>query len=1391
MGEAYRGLTIRIGANTTLLESALKNINRSLTSTQTLLNIVNKGLRFDPSSTKLLSSQVDLTREKITETNTKLELMRRKYGELASDGSIAKLAAMQENFGLRVQRTRDELAKVTNTLETNHNGLMQVNEALKLGWSNNRIKENVEGFRQAVMQATDATESQKARVNELADSCRELAPEFMRLDTEMKKLGDAQEMRKLDVQIRATEAELDSLVNELVELELRERAAGSESAEFRKIKAESQIAEVAAKQLKDELDKINAALKLDPGNVQLLAARERTVKDYTEATNAALKEQEATLKELKGKGVENVSKSMLQVKQETAAATEKLKEMHKTSAQLESEISAARSQLTLYAERIRAGEQLTREEYADRQRLRKQLSDNVNEQKRITSELEKQVVLVERVTDEGRWLTVTRSQEAAKVSANSFNSTLGTTTARLARIRDLATTLGATISPVIMTLGYKVISAADDIDSAFRDMKKTVDGTEEQFESLRESALKFSQTHPVSADTILEIEAMGGQLGIAVENLEAFAETVSNLDIATNMDAQDIAQNLGQLSNILKFDVDDMDNFADALVRLGNNLPAQESAIMDIATRLAPMASLIDMNTQEVLAWSAAAASTGQGAETLGTNIAKAMGQIEATVGGYRDGLKGAAEDMANFVKVTGWSAEQFADTWERDPTAALHRFLEGLKDIDDDGGSVDAMLQRMEITSIREKTALEGLTTTLDILDESLDMSASAWGDEEKGIAAGGDAAREAAQKAEGFSGALQILKDNAQVLGAEIGNTLTPFLNILSDVLGTLAEAFRDMPDFMKYTIVAFGGLAAVVGPVGRIISQFGITASGTGATIGDAANHIETFGTKLKKLDARFATNTTGMGKAERATARYRTAVDMSETKVLQLMERQDELKGKLTASNTATATASTKMKLFGTQMQITALQSQALGTALSAAKGLMLGIVSVAVLTGLTKLAERVKENHQRAREYRESSKALYDISRKQLKVTESIAAANASYAPSYAKVREEVDKLYEAQRNLAESLEDIYSDATANMTELEMYAGIVKQLADGTERSASETETLKNTVDKLNELMGTSLSVGGEYNTNLVDENGNILANVDALDEYIKKQEEKIRLQAYEDQLSTAIKDKVDAEMAYADAIELTNAKYKEYMDYIASHPTDEAGIRMYEKAWKDAAKAEDDAKQVAINSESAYKNLYDKYMGVADGADEFANSLDGAKDSMYDAADAATRSAGTIESEFTGLVAKSPGWGYDLVKGISGGMTSPAATALVSGAARTVADIINRPLHFSLPDTGPLRQVPSWPIHMAQEWAKGAERALPIYSDAARNIAGTIADGLDVSHILEARDQAINMSMDAPTLGSTYVIYQTTLNGAVLNDDIQIQSVSRNFLTELMRKVDA
>ncbi len=76
MANDIKGITVKIGADTTDLSKAMSSANRSISTTQKQLNEVQKALKLDPSNAELLAQKYRLLMEKADETRKKLQTLK-------------------------------------------------------------------------------------------------------------------------------------------------------------------------------------------------------------------------------------------------------------------------------------------------------------------------------------------------------------------------------------------------------------------------------------------------------------------------------------------------------------------------------------------------------------------------------------------------------------------------------------------------------------------------------------------------------------------------------------------------------------------------------------------------------------------------------------------------------------------------------------------------------------------------------------------------------------------------------------------------------------------------------------------------------------------------------------------------------------------------------------------------------------------------------------------------------------------------------------------------------------------------------------------------------------------------------------------------------------------
>lgn len=830
MGDAYKGLTIKIGADTTSINSALKATEGALRQTQAMLNKLQKAFNLDPHNMSLAATYTKQLGTKASETYANLARMKDIYSRLGKENiggtSLENFSAKIGDANLKAGILHDRFNKVTAELAATYNQLEKVT-GVKLDVDHIASQESIARFKELGMAQNDIVKDSVYMARRLQEvfgkdlisdatigHLQNLKNNFVDIQSNMENIDKAAKFQRMGKDLEVLNSSAHVAAREMISL--NNASELSKSVGIQVVQQKLELVSNAAKEVDTRLEQVDNALQLDPKNV--IATEQRTVL-LAEKTNLAKERVNLLQQQLNvysANGVEKAAQSVSDVSTNLSNARERAIETNQKLEQL-------RATLLEYK---RQSDDLGKTTGVDKEGQEyRQLKLKIEQATREVSQYEQEAKKAQDAYDSAKQVSewqktkdaiadAQAQQKKAEQGAKVFGT--GITYQMTDGFKNFGYGLSNIITQPLKRLATYSLDAATDVDSSFRNMTKTVDGTQSQFDELKEAAVEFSKTHITTAEQILEIEAMGGQLGISVDNLKDFAEVASSLDIATNIDAQTISQNMGQLVNIM----DDLDvvaengsggvnNFADSLVRLGNNTPALESSIMDIATRISSQANILGMSTPDVLAWSAAIASTGQNSEAAGTAMAKTMSQIETAISQGGDKLKG-------FAEVSGMSAEDFAKTWQDSPTKALRAFIGGLENINSNGGSVEGTLQNLGITAVRQKQGLEGLTQTLGVLDDSLTMSNNAWNGVSDAWGDAGDAAREAGKKSEGFSGAVQILQNKARAAGEEIGEAFAPAIGGLSGLLSGVADGLSNMSAQGKLAVVSAGAVLAAIGPL-----------------------------------------------------------------------------------------------------------------------------------------------------------------------------------------------------------------------------------------------------------------------------------------------------------------------------------------------------------------------------------------------------------------------------------------------------------------------------------------------------------------------------------------------------------------------------------------------
>lgn len=1029
-------------------EKDLRGVDSSLENVESDLKRTEAALKVDPSNLELAARYVNDLREKSSLAEERVTILKRELNML--EGSGAKEAA----------ESHKDLAK----------------------W----VEESAESARVAKKEFSD----QKATVANLDDEIKSLKQTIEKLK------GNSSVVEYSDNMI-AWRKSTEKLNKEMAELSNKTDWLTEEQNKFNEIKDNLDKATESAKSYKEQLESLRGEYDNMLAKYNKAFDDPNADYDWLQGTYDHLVEMENNIRELEAaeKGanyeVELYNKNLEKQESVVNTVNDSLEVQRKTVERVQKAVASLEDTDEVKLFKNPTGEIEKLENGLDELKADfKTATDKANELEDSYKAAKNENELAKTAQDVRE---VYQKLEAAQTSLKQTDEALDFKRESIlnpSTLKSIGMTLSATVTPALAALGYKMVDASATVDSAYRDMRKTVDGTEEQFEQLRDSAIEFSRTHVTSADQILQIEALGGELGITTENLETFAEVVSNLDVASNLDTEGAATALGHLANIMHLSKEDYVGFSDALVRLGNNGASTETEIVNIAERIGSMGSIVDMSASDVLAWSSSIASTGQNAEAAGTAISRTMSFFETSVaaaggtvdtsfesinaavqeGGdkltlfaslsgmtaeefaqswetesesmaasLQEQLGNAKDNLQMIADVAHMSADEFAQTWESDPTEAMKAFIKGLNDIEGSGGSADKILQNLGITAVRQKQAIEGLMQTVKGLDNNLEMSENAWNGISDRWGVAGDAANEASKKAEGFSGQIQILKNIAQNFLSELGEGAVPWIKIFSEMISGLSAVFTSLSSGTKAAIVGLGGFTAAAGP----LLSFTATVSNAKKEILDWAN----------------------------------TMISGSNVAKIAFKQGGQEAVAALTNSMTTME----KMKVVGAELGPSLL------------KGLAVGAIVVAVGVIANELAKLYEQ-------YQDHIAATEGLSNALSEVGSAGDAAASSLEASGTSIREVIDEsnAYESRlADLTKTLEESNSQYRTYAGQMQYYADTISDLGDKADRSQSETYKLEAALQAVNKACETHYGLD-EYGNIIDTETGKIQENSDAI-----------------------------------------------------------------------------------------------------------------------------------------------------------------------------------------------------------------------------------------------------------------------------------------------------
>jgi TP901 family phage tail tape measure protein len=356
-------------------------------------------------------------------------------------------------------------------------------------------------------------------------------------------------------------------------------------------------------------------------------------------------------------------------------------------------------------------------------------------------------------------------------------------------------------APIVAGFGG-AIKASVDYEQALAGVAKTTNLSGKELKQMSTDITKMSNTMPFAATEIAGVAEAAGQLGVKKSQITDFTKTMLDMSVATNMTSEEAATEFARFANAAGMPISKVDKLGSTVVALGNNTATTEKEIVAMGQRLAGAGKQAGFSADEIMSIAAAMSSVGIDAEAGGTAMTQIMNKItKATADG--------GSTLDNFAKVSGMSAEEFSQTWEKNPTQALSAFVKGLGNTQGGAKGVIKALDSVGIKGIREADTIRRMANNHSVLDKALKTGKKGWQDNTA-------LTKEAETRYKTLGSKLKVLRNNFVNFGRSLGDTFGPAIGWVADKLSGLFKYLQGANPILKGFVAVFGLIAAAIGPV-----------------------------------------------------------------------------------------------------------------------------------------------------------------------------------------------------------------------------------------------------------------------------------------------------------------------------------------------------------------------------------------------------------------------------------------------------------------------------------------------------------------------------------------------------------------------------------------------
>ena len=363
------------------------------------------------------------------------------------------------------------------------------------------------------------------------------------------------------------------------------------------------------------------------------------------------------------------------------------------------------------------------------------------------------------------------------------------------------------------------IKTAIDFEKAMAGVAKTVDfATDNGLANMKKGIEDLTKVIPLAFEELAEIAAIGGQLGVAEDDILGFTETIAKMGVAFDMSADVAADSMAKIAGVFGIPIAEIGALGDSINAVSNSVAATASDVIEFMKRVGGTSGALKISADNASALGGAMVALGLTPEVAGT----AFNTLGTTLARFNN----LSKKEASGFKALGLDTVEFAELIQTDAVAAIHQLLGATKEL----GGTEA-LTALDNAFGAPGSKIQQVAEGLNIVDLALEQVAI----DANGVSAAfGSMDAEFASVSGTTANKIQLVKNNIRLLAAGVGEAFLPAVNemilALVPVIEKMTAWAQANPELIRQIVLVAGALtgsiiaiATISGAIGTAIGAF----------------------------------------------------------------------------------------------------------------------------------------------------------------------------------------------------------------------------------------------------------------------------------------------------------------------------------------------------------------------------------------------------------------------------------------------------------------------------------------------------------------------------------------------------------------------------------------